>query len=207
MANLNFSDNRTIGPALLGEAGIRPYNDEFAKNGSPNPATFRDTLRRTEITTDVAAALTTQIMLGAGIALAAGDVVTKVGFAVGATAAITPTNAWVALYDVNGNLLAQSADSTNTAIPASTKYEQSLSAVQNITVSGLYIVALMVKAGTVPSLLSNVSPLAAAVNGPCNAGTVQKQIAATSGSALTATAPATWAAPTVSLNIPYAWVR
>jgi hypothetical protein len=182
-----------------------PINPDWILNGKPVEP-FRTNIRRQEITTDVAAALTTQIMTGAAMHLRVGDVVTKIGFLVGATAAGTPTNSWVALYSSAATpaLMAQSADQAAGAIAANALYELSLATPQTITVEGFYVCALMSKATTVPSLQCHVSPLASA-NGAVITG--MAPLAATSGSALVATAPATWAAPTTVVNIPYVTVR
>jgi len=142
-------------------------------------------------------ALTTQVMTAVRIKLAAGDVITNVSYFVGATAAGTPTNSWVALYSnaATPALLAQSADATSGALAASTKQTIALATAQTITKTDFYWVAIMSKATTVPSLLGalGVPPI---VTGEAN-------MAVTSGSALTTTAPATLATPTVSRFVPY----
>lgn len=176
------------------------------------PGFLRPTLRRHDVTTDVAAALTTQVMTGAAISLQVGDVVTKIGFAVGHTAAGTPTNQFVALYSnaATPALLGQSTDTLTAAIAADTFAEYSLATPVTITATGVYIVAYMVKATTVPSLWCK----AFAANSYLNTGVtfatpavVQQPLAQTSGASLTGTAPATWASPTAGLNVPYATVR
>lgn len=183
----------------------RPISDEWLLNGKPVEP-FRTNLRRQDITTDVAAALTTQVMLGVAMPLQVGDVVTKIGFAVGATAGGTITNQFVALYSnaATPALLGQSADGTSTAIAASTLAEYSLATPITISADGIYICAFMVKAGTMPSLLSKVLPTAGAGGAQI---TGQAPLSQTSGSSLTATAPATWASPTTVVNVPYCTVR
>jgi hypothetical protein len=159
-------------------------------------------MRRKEITSDVTAALTTQVMLSVALPLQAGDTVTNLTFVSGATAANTPTNWWVALYSnaATPALLAQSADQTTTAWAANTTKTVALATAQLISVSGVYYAALMVKATAPPSLLCEVLGIAGA-GGAILTG--QKVVAQTSGSALTATAPATIATPTTVVNIPY----
>jgi hypothetical protein len=148
------------------------------------------------------AALTTQVMLSQAIVLCAGDVVTNLSFRTGATAAGTPTNWWLALYDSQATpaLLAQTADQTTGAIAANTNFTKALSAPQTITVTGVYYVALMVKATTVPTIrgisLGNSVLATGIVTG-------QKTLCQTSGSALTTTAPATIATPTAVGTQPY----
>lgn len=142
-------------------------------------------------------ALTTQVMTSVPVVLAAGDVVTNVSFYSGATAAGTPTNWWFALYSSAATpaLLAQTADQTSTAWAAFTKKTVALSAAQTITQSGVYWVAIMVKATTVPTLLGSLCAP------PVVTG--ERNLAQTSGSALAATAPATIATPTVANFAPY----
>jgi hypothetical protein len=142
-------------------------------------------------------ALTTQVMTSVPIFLAAGETVTSLSFYSGATAAGTPTNWWFALYSgaATPALLAQTADQTSTAWAAFTKKTVALATAQTISSSGIYWAAIMVKATTVPTLLGSlcVPPIV----------TGEKNLAQTSGSALTATAPATIASPTVANFAPY----
>jgi hypothetical protein len=142
-------------------------------------------------------ALTTQVMTSVPIYLAAGDVITNVSVRSGATAAGTPTNWWFALYDTSATpaLLAQTADQTTTAWAAFTTKTVALATAQTITKSGVYWVGIHVKATTVPSLIGSIA-VAPIVTG-------ERNLAQTSGSALTATAPATIATPTVAQFAPY----
>ena len=142
-------------------------------------------------------ALTTQVMAAVPVALVAGDVITNISVQSGATAAGTPTNYWVALYDSSATpaLLSQSADQTSTAWAAFTVKTLALGTAQTISKTGIYWVAIMVKATTVPTLLGTlaVKPIA----------TGERNLAVTSGSGLTATATATLASPTVANFVPY----
>lgn len=150
-------------------------------------------------TTDVTNALTTQVMYSCGIVLREGDIITNIGMQFGHTAAGTPTNWWFALYDDSATpaLLAQTADQLTGAIAADSYKEVALTAPQVIGHDGLYNVALMVKATTVPSILSAVAATSKQhARGKTNIPT----LAATSGSSLTGTAPATIASPTASVN-------
>lgn len=142
-------------------------------------------------------ALTTQVMTAAAVKLVAGDVITNVSYFVGTTAAGTPTNSWVALYSnaATPALLSQSADATSGALAAFTKQTIALGAAQTITKTGIYWVAIMSKATTVPTLLGQLA-IPPIVTGEIN-------LAVTSGAALTTTAPATLASPTVSRFVPY----
>ena len=150
-------------------------------------------------TTDVAAALVTQVQTATAIWLEAGDLVTNITFLSGATAAGTPTNYYFALYDNSATpaLLAQTADQLTAAWAANTAKTIALATAQRITTTGIYYAACMVKATTVPSLICSVAATAT-VNGAILTG--YKILAQTSGSALTATAPATIATPTTVVN-------
>jgi hypothetical protein len=142
-------------------------------------------------------ALTTQVMTSVPVWLVAGDTVTNISFYSGATAAGTPTNWWFALYSnaATPALLAQSADQTSTAWAAFTKKTLALSAAQTISKSDVYWAAIMVKATTVPTLLGELA-IPPVVTG-------ERNLAQTSGSALTATAPGTIATPAVANFAPY----
>lgn len=163
----------------------------------------RETIDRRLLNTDVAGALTTQVMLAAAIPLRNGDIITNIAVQFGATAAVTPTNWWFALYSnaTTPALLAQTADQATAAIAANALKDIALATPQLITTTGIYYVGIHVKAATVPSLPCRVVATAA-----CNGAilTGYKVLAQTSGSALTDTAPATIATPTTVVNIPWA---
>jgi len=152
--------------------------------------------------------LTTQVMLSVAVPCMAGDSVSKIMMRSGATAAGTPTNWWFALYDPSGAFVAQTADQLTAAWAASATKDLSLVANPTSTVAttftlsstGVYFAAVMVKATTPPSLVG--VPL---FDATLSTGFVtgQKQLAQTSGSALTTTAPATIATPTASVNRAY----
>ena len=161
---------------------------------------YRENFDAGDQSTDVAAALTTQVLTSTAIVLEPGDKVTNLSFLSGATAAVSPTNWWFALYDTAGALIAQSADQLTAAWAADTIKTLALSSVYNVTALGVYYAAIMVKAGTVPSLICRVAARAAA-NGALLTG--YKVKAQTSGSGLTTTAPATIATPTTVVNRPW----
>lgn len=180
-------------------------SDQWALDGK-QAEPWRVSIRRDDIQTDVAAALVTQVMTGVLIHLPVGFVVTKIGFLVGATAGGTITNQWAALYSnaATPALMAQSTDTTSAAIAANALAEYTLATPQTITADGNYILAYMVKATTVPSIQCKVAPLAS-TNGAFVTGA--GVLTGTSGAALTATAPATWATPGTSVNRMFATVR
>lgn len=142
-------------------------------------------------------ALATGVMTSVPIHLRAGDVVTNVSVRSGATAAGTPTNYWVALYDNASTpaLLGQSADQTSTAWAANTTKTLALSSPVTITRTGIYWVGIMVTATTPPSLV-----------GTCAAPAIvtgERNLSQSSGSSLTATAPATITSATAKQFVPY----
>jgi hypothetical protein len=193
-------------PATLVDLGA--YDDRPQVSAQPQQYALaglttglhRTNMTRYDVTTDLAA-LTTQVMLSTALYLQAGDVVTSLTFKSGATAAATPTNYWAALYDTASTpaMLGQSADQLTAAWAANTRKTFTLASPYTVTKSGIYYPALMVKAGTVPSLIG------ATVFAGASAGVLatDKVLAQTSGSALVATAPATIASPTAVATVPY----
>lgn len=176
-----------------------PYVDpEYLLNGGN---VRRSTLPRHLADTDLAA-LTTQVMLSAAIVLQAGDLVTNLTFRSGGTAANTPTNWWFALYSSAATpaLLAQTADQTSTAWAADEEKTVALATPQRIATAGVYYAAIMMKATAPVSLAGHAVDHAEISTGFLS----QKLLAATSGSSLAATAPATIATPTAVVNVPYA---
>lgn len=179
--------------------------DALAAWDTANPSSastfFRSNLPRfghyDSVSDSGSVALTTQVMTAVPIKLAAGDVITSISYFVGTTAAGTPTNSWVALYSSAATpaLLAQSADATSGALAANTKQTIALATAQTIAKTGIYWAAIMSKATTVPTLLGQI------VIPPIVTG--EPNMAITSGSALTTTAPATLATPTVQRFVPY----
>lgn len=161
---------------------------------------YRENFDAGDQTSDVAAALTTQVLTSTAIVLEPGDRVTSLSFLSGATAAGTPTNWFFALYDTAGALIAQTADQLTAAWAADTVKTLALATAYNVTALGVYYAAIMVKATTVPSLICKVAGRAAA-NGALLTG--YKVKAQTSGSGLTTTAPATIATPTTVVNRPW----
>ncbi|MGW4648046.1 hypothetical protein [Kitasatospora sp. NPDC004289] len=155
--------------------------------GRPDPTQtfYRANLARVGL--DDTAALTTQVMTSVPVYLYEGDLVTNLTFISGGTAAGTPTNYWAALYSPAGALLSQSADKTSTAWAADTAVTFALGTAQRITKSGIYYAAIQVKATTVPTLVGTQTAK------PVLSG--EGNLAQTSGSSLTATAPATIATP------------
>lgn len=191
------------GLATLGSNGrILPAQlsqEQAYLNGNPT-GFFRANLRRTEIGGNLAA-LTTQVMTDVELYLEAGETVTNLEFCSGAQAAVTPTNWWFALYSTATvpALLGQTADQLTAAWAANTPMLLPLATPYVATVTGIHRAAIMVKAGTVPTLIGATVQVAAS----SAVATGQKILASTSGSGLTTTAPATVATPTAVVTVPY----
>lgn len=142
---------------------------------------------------DTAAALTSGEVTVVAVPVETGDTIKNITARVGATAAVTPTHQWAAVYSSGGLLLGQTADKEATAIAASKEVTYTFANPVNIIVgpggnteNGFVFVALSITAGTVPSL-ATVS-IAAAVgyawpNGPA-------QLCGLGGAALAGKAPA-----------------
>jgi hypothetical protein len=177
------------------------FNGQLTQSGNPGlPARY--SIDRWDITSDVAAALATGVMTAVGVPMRAGDVITNIAVKSGATALATATHWWFALFSNAAIpvLLAQTADQVAAAWAANTTKNLALATAQTILADGVYYVGIMVAAATVPSLPCDVLPLAGASAGVLSAEAI---LAQTSGSTLAATAPATIASPTTSVNLPY----
>lgn len=175
-------------------------NGQLSQVGNPGlPARY--SIDRWDVTADVAAALTTAVMTCVAVPMRAGDVITNIAAKSGATALATATHWWFALYSSAATpaLLAQSADQVAAAWAANTAKSLALATAQTILADGVYYVAIMVAAATVPSLLCDVLPLAGVSAGILSTDATMSQ---TSGSGLTTTAPATIASPTAVVNVP-----
>ena len=170
--------------------------------GGSSAAFRRESLSRRYITTDHSAALVTQVMTHVAVPVNVGDIISNITFVSGATAAGTPTNYFFALYNSSGTLLAQTADQLTAAWAADTAKTLSLATAQTMTADGFVYASCMVKATTVPSLVGALLPRAAVSTGFLSSA-AQVRLAGNSGSALTATAPATIATPTAQVQIPY----
>jgi hypothetical protein len=165
--------------------------DTFYRNNQPRVGLYDSASDSGQV------ALATGVMTAVRIKLFAGDVITNISFRSGQTAAGTPTNYWFALYSNAGTpaLLAQTADQTSTAWALNTTKTLALATAQTISKTDYYWVAINVTATTPPSLLGSIGA-APIVTGEAN-------LSVSSGSALTATATATLASPTVKQFVPY----
>ncbi|MDT0306124.1 hypothetical protein RM780_03995 [Streptomyces sp. DSM 44917] len=163
-------------------------------NTAGRPATVFHRANLPRVGLDDVAAAASGVMLSTPISLDAGDLITSLTFISGATAAGTPTNYWFALYGPDGALLAQTADQTSTAWAADTVKTLALATAQRITRTGTHYAAISVTATTVPTLVGTVGAR------PVLSG--EGNLSQTSGSSLTATAPATIASPAFKRQVP-----
>lgn len=159
----------------------------------------RENIPRYLADTDTAA-LTTQVMTSVALPLQAGDLVSTLTFRSGGTAANTPTNQWTALYGPDLALIGQTPDLLNEAWAGDLEKAFSFATPIRITAAGVYYAAIMVKATAAPSLAGHTVDHAEISDGLI---TGQVNLAQTSGSILTTTAPATIATPTAIATVPY----
>lgn len=162
--------------------------------GRPDPSAVFHRANLGRVGLDDVAALATGVMTSVDLWLNEGDLVTNLSFCSGGTAAGTPTNYWFALYDPAGALLSQSADQLTAAWAADTWKTLALGSAQRITRSGRYKAGISVTATTPPTLVGSVAAKSLL--------TGETDLARTSGSALTGTAPATIATPAYKRQCP-----
>lgn len=155
---------------------------DWLLRGAPigsGPSGGRANLSPAQLTVDNAAFTTGQIVYVA-IPLLPGDIVNNVACKVGATAGATLTHAFGALYDPNGNLLAQSTDqqllTITSGVPTYTTGITALTANKvaafqlgsaatptpvAIVTAGVYYVAICITGTTLPSLVGTALATAA----------------------------------------------
>ncbi|MCX4575613.1 hypothetical protein OHB41_20955 [Streptomyces sp. NBC_01571] len=181
---------------VLGAFRGNPRNELGWLNtaGRPDPEALfhRANLPRTGL--DDVAAAATGVLCSVALYLQDGDVVSNLTFISAGTAGATLTNQFAALYSGAGALLAQSTDRTSEAWAADTAKTFALATAQRITKSGIYYAALSVAASTVPTLVGTL--------GAKPVLTGEGNLSQTSGSGLTATAPATIATPAFKRAVP-----
>lgn len=175
------------------------YDPDHQRQGSPRNSTFAETIPRHEAGSDLAIGAT-GVVLSTGVPLNFGDRVSSITFVTGATAAVSPTAGFAALYSPAGVLLAQTADFGSTARAANTAFTVALASTVLIDTPGLYYVAISFTAGTVPTLRGfsvGNAVIAGALGLSCPV------LSQTHGSSVGATAPATIATPTTAAVLPY----
>ena len=160
----------------------------------------RTNMGRLQIAADLAAALTSGVATAVAVPLVAGDIVTNLSFRSGATAAGTPTHLVFALYDPNGNLLAQSADQGAAAWAADTTKTLALATQTQIATPAVYYAAIFAAATTVPSLVGVTLPRAAVATGVL---ATDLPLVRTFGTGLTTAAPSTISGAAASVSVPW----
>ncbi|GAQ52066.1 hypothetical protein [Streptomyces acidiscabies] len=181
---------------LLGAFKGNPRNDLGWLNtaGRPDPEVTFHRANLPRVGLDDVPAAATGVMCSVALYLQDGDVISNLTFVSAGTAGGSLTNQIAALYNGAGALLAQSADKTSEAWAADTAKTFALTAPVRVTKSGVYYAALAVAATTVPTLVGSVGAK------PFLTG--EGNLAQTSGSGLTATAPATIATPAFKRHVP-----
>lgn len=166
----------------------------FNSAGRPDPDVTFHRANLPRVGLDDVPAAATGVMCSVAIYLQDGDLISNLTWISAGTAGATLTNQFAALYSGAGALMAQSADGTSGAWAADTAKAFALTTAQRITRSGIYYAALAVAASTVPTLVGSI--------GAKPHLTGEGNLSQTSGSSLTATAPATIATPAFKRHVP-----
>lgn len=140
------------------------------------------------------AALTSGTMFMQAIYLRAGQKISNISFHSATTAASSPTNCFFGLYNSSRIKVAETANATTTAWAANTLRTLSLTAPFTVTESGIYYVAILVTATTVPTLKGLTAKTASQLAGQAPI------LHGTSTTALTTSIPASAAAITAGVN-------
>lgn len=123
------------------------------------------------------------------IYIPAGVTITSISFWSATTAASIPTNQLFGLYDNNLNYLRASNNDTTTAWAATAKKALNLTSSFTTAYSGLYYLAIMVTAATVPTLKGNTAKTGGQLGGGA------PSMGGTSNTGLTTSLPTTANAP------------
>lgn len=200
-----MSINDYIAGSVPGAGSVNDKLKAFFKavaEGDPSMRTgaIRESFNRKDISGHGTVTVNNTLHLS-GINLWEGDVVSQIVYLSGATAAVTPTHQWVALYTGARAKLGVSADLTNTAWAGDAEQTFTLTSPITITESGLYLIGIVIVAGTHPTL--------AVQTGRASANAAAPAVAGASTAALTdpADAPATAGAMTGSTNRPWTYVK
>lgn len=204
LAANNLSDVASV-PASRANLGlsVAATRAEIAERYLDGGGVVSSTIERSRAK-DVITAGASGVMHSTAVFIEAGQVVTDITFR-SVAAAVTPTSMWFALYDTASTpaLIAQTPDQGAAAWPSNTTRTLALPAPYTAPTTGVYYVSIMVAAATVPALLGWSGLIGA--SGAIITG--QRSIAQTSGTGLTATAPATITGATVTGATPYAILR
>lgn len=181
-------------------------NGEYTYTAAPNQnvgvtGTIAETIPRElcpEVNTAAPASGTLAMM---AIKLRAGDLVSTIDLWSATTAAGTPTNYMVGLYDINRNLLAQSANKTTEAWAANSQKSFAMTTPYRVPVTGIYYIGYFMTATTVATLKGGT----ARTGGQLNAAA--PIVYGTSSTGLTTSLPNPAAAITSTTASVYAAVR
>lgn len=171
---------------MLVSHGINPnwFNNQKVLTGALYETIDRDMCD--EVNTAV---LSTGRMSLQAIWLPAGITINSISFWSATTAGATLTNQLFGLYDLNLNLLRSSASDGATAWAANSRKTLALTTAFTTNYSGLYYLAIMVAATTVPTLKGNTAKTGGQLN------SAAPSMGGTSTSSLSTALPATAAAP------------
>lgn len=181
-------------------------NGEYTYTAAPNQnlgvtGTIAETIPRElcpEVNTTAPASGTLAMM---AIKLRAGDLVSTIDLWSATTAAGTPTNYMVGLYDINRNLLAQSANKTTEAWAANSQKSFAMTTPYRVPVTGIYYIGYFMTATTVATLKGGTARTGGQLNGAAPI------VYGTSSTGLTTSLPNPAAAITSTTASVYAAVR
>lgn len=152
------------------------------------------------------AAPTSGVVFGSYVWLPKGKVISRIAVYTRTTAGATLTHRWAALWTTAETALArQSTDNTGATMAANTLFEFTLSSTYTVPSTGFYPVGICIVGTTIPSLAGMTLGLANLAS-PGLTGVTTPVCAWTSGSALTATAPASVATKANTANFYQFWV-
>lgn len=184
-AGLNAAEVGTYGGVAL-----------FGYTGPTN--VLSQTFDRTGGVANQASSMTLGTLQMSLIPVTKGVTYSKASWVTGTTALGTPTNQWSALYDLNGNQVATSADALTAAWAASTLKTFTFTTAYVGTYTGYMYVGLVVAGATACTLMGSAVPAAVT--------TIPPILSATALTSLTA--PATTAAGTLTpvATVPWAYL-
>lgn len=159
-----------------------------------------ESVPRSTVVTATLASAATGVLYAVAVGLGVGQVITSITFLSGTTAGGTLTHQWFALLDHTGKVLAVTNDVTSAAWNASAEKTLNLSAPYTVTYSGVYYLAKLVTATTVPTMAGSALTAGVAVS------TGLPMPAATAGSGLTTpSSVGTIFTLATSVNLAYAY--
>lgn len=177
------------------------YSYTVPPGGNSGPTnTFAESCPRMLANTNSTIAASGTLFLQ-GVYLTSGQTVSTIGVMSATTAAATTTNLFFALYDVNRNLVAQSANQGAYTWAAHTSKELAMSTAYRVPTSRLYYVGVLQVATTIATLVG-----APAKNNAALAG-LAPTLHGTSSTGLTTSLPNPAAAITATTASLYVWVK